>query len=63
MVSACASRPQPRATAGGPTVPADQLQMRDPDRIAKSRGPVVAPLRPVPVRLDEATAKQATEPK
>jgi hypothetical protein len=44
-------------------VPADQLQMRDPDRIAKSRGPVIEPLRPVPVRLDEATARRATGPK
>jgi hypothetical protein len=62
LISACASAPQPVAPSIGErrgTARADQLPMRDPDGISKAAGPTVEPLRPVPVRLDEVTAKQA----
>jgi hypothetical protein len=62
LMSACASGPQPVAPAvedARGTMRADQLQMRDPDRVSRSAGPVIEPLRPVPVRLDAATAEQA----
>jgi hypothetical protein len=62
LMSACASGPQPVAPAADDdrgTMRADQLQMRDPDRISRSAGPVIEPLRPVPVRLDDVKAEQA----
>ncbi len=62
LITACASGPQPVAPAAQDsrgTMRADQLQMRDPDRISRSAGPILEPLRPVPVRLDGATAEQA----